>query len=361
MQQTQLKWIAQWYQQASDYVMAFSGQWELLWQNRPCPMLQNITDFGSFFPFSPNDKTSSRTSTICHIGELYRVHCDRNLTDGTPLFLVRIDALPYTDLSMENQEWCNDMENRLAAMRSQIFGISNAVAALYCAIEEQSDACPRTLLEEQMQQLNIIKGNCCRLIRPTVLLAEQMRYCQKKDISGSPFFLDREMSNFVESCRKILGRTLRIQGESESQLAISVNPQRLLLCLLCLILQIKRQYSDTTLIRIAAKKADSYAELTFSAESSGIDETRSRHSPAVLLYHTHLLSQEEVIIRHFCRCYQATLLSAEREQKKMAVLRIPLCDETAPLFLQSGVRRFRSDEDSLYEIMLADISEYRFY
>ena len=64
MQQTQLKWIAQWYQQASDYVMAFSGQWELLWQNRPCPMLQNITDFGSFFPFSPNDKTSSRTSTI---------------------------------------------------------------------------------------------------------------------------------------------------------------------------------------------------------------------------------------------------------------------------------------------------------
>ena len=263
MQQTQLKWIAQWYQQASDYVMAFSGQWELLWQNRPCPMLQNITDFGSFFPFSQNDKTSSRTSTICHIGELYRVHCDRNLTDGTPLFLVRIDALPYTDLSMENQEWCNDMENRLAAMRSQIFGISNAVAALYCAIEEQSDACPRTLLEEQMQQLNIIKGNCCRLIRPTVLLAEQMRYCQKKDISGSPFFLDREMSNFVESCRKILGRTLRIQGESESQLAISVNPQRLLLCLLCLILQIKRQYSDTTLIRIAAKKADGYAELTF--------------------------------------------------------------------------------------------------
>ena len=201
MQQTQLKWIAQWYQQASDYVMAFSGQWELLWQNRPCPMLQNITDFGSFFPFSPNDKASSRTSTICHIGELYRVHCDRNLTDGTPLFLVRIDALPYTDLSMENQEWCNDMENRLAAMRSQIFGISNAVAALYCAIEEQSDACPRTLLEEQMQQLNIIKGNCCRLIRPTVLLAEQMRYCQKKDISGSPFFLDREMSNFVESSR----------------------------------------------------------------------------------------------------------------------------------------------------------------
>lgn len=126
-------------------------------------------------------------------------------------------------------------------------------------------------------------------------------------------------------------------------------------------LQIKRQYSDTTLIRIAAKKADGYAELTFSAESSGIDETRSRHSPAVLLYHTHLLSQEEVIIRHFCRCYQATLLSAEREQQKMAVLRIPLCDETTPLFLQSGVRRFRSDEDSLYEIMLADISEYRFY
>ena len=102
MQQTQLKWIAQWYQQASDYVMAFSGQWELLWQNRPCPMLQNITDFGSFFPFSPNDKTSSRTSTICHIGELYRVHCDRNLTDGTPLFLVRIDALPYGSIHGES-------------------------------------------------------------------------------------------------------------------------------------------------------------------------------------------------------------------------------------------------------------------
>ena len=92
-----------------------------------------------------------------------------------------------------------------------------------------------------------------------------------------------------------------------------------------------------------------------------MQNSHSPQNPADSTKHAPATVQEEVIIRHFCRCYQATLLSAEREQQKMAVLRIPLCDETAPLFLQSGVRRFRSDEDSLYEIMLADISEYRFY
>ena len=361
MQQTQLKWIAQWYQQASDYVMAFSGQWELLWQNRPCPMLQNITDFGSFFPFSPNDKTSSRTSTICHIGELYRVHCDRNLTDGTPLFLVRIDALPYTDLSMENQEWCNDMENRLAAMRSQIFGISNAVAALYCAIEEQSDACPRTLLEEQMQQLNIIKGNCCRLIRPTVLLAEQMRYCQKKDISGSPFFLDREMSNFVESCRMVLGRAIRMTLKTAPHLCIFVHRRRLRVSLLCLILQLRQTMPSASHFTWQAEQQENEAVLRCTAVSDGTEPQSHRHSIPEQLYQTGLRTPEEQVVQHFCRKYHAVLLTSQTDTQAQGTLRFPLHRDIRNLSLESSRREIDDGIFSLYQIFLSDISDYRFY
>ena len=64
-------------------------------------------------------------------------------------------------------------------------------------LEENGDQIPRMVLEEQMEQLNIIQGNCCRLMRPSVLWLEQLKYVQKNELSGEALFLDRELSNFV--------------------------------------------------------------------------------------------------------------------------------------------------------------------
>ncbi|MFR6496788.1 MAG: hypothetical protein ACLUOF_10715 [Ruminococcus sp.] len=65
------------------------------------------------------------------------------------------------------------------------------------------------ILEEQLEQLNIIQGNCCRLMRSSVLRLEQLKYYQNCEVSVRRF-LDRELSNFVESCRMVLGRAIRM-------------------------------------------------------------------------------------------------------------------------------------------------------
>ena len=90
-------------------------------------------------------------------------------------------------------------------MRQKMFFFSNAVSGLYQTLEENGDQIPRMVLEEQMEQLNIIQGNCCRLMRPSVLWLEQLKYVQKNELSGEALFLARELSNFVESCRMVLG------------------------------------------------------------------------------------------------------------------------------------------------------------
>lgn len=362
MQQSEWNQITQWYQDAIDYVFVFSKEWCILWQNHSCPLLHNVVNYAAFFGFSSETVPSSGTYTICCAGELYRFQMDCfTEPEKEAGYLIRLEAEPYMDSIWNSDLWRHETENQIAAMRNQVFGISNAVASLYNVIEELSDDCPRELLDEQMQQLNIIKGNCCHLIRPTVFLAEHRRYAQKKEISKELLFLDRELSNFVESCRKILGRSVRLHLECKTEMCVFVNRERFFMCLLCLLLHIKHLEPDVTQIDIHGSLQSDFAVLTFTAESSGIDETPPRHSTLNPFYQTPLISQEESVIRHFCRCYQATLLSTQHQGHSVYALRIPTPEEEIPIKFQSTSKKIQDDTMSLYQIMLSDISNYRFY
>lgn len=106
----------------------------------------------------------------------------------TTFYVLRIGHVPYTDAQWQNPAWCQNIENRIAAVRGQIFGISNAAAALYDVIEEYSDDFPEMLQKEQMEQLNIIKGNCCKLMRPSLCCQEISKYYQKLTFLRKLFF-----------------------------------------------------------------------------------------------------------------------------------------------------------------------------
>lgn len=361
MQQSEYNWIIKWYQQTTDYIILFSQQWEKLWQNQECPMLHHTKNYREFLGIPSDTEPKPGTFLICYMGELYSVQLDRHSQKEEILYLIRIGQHPFQDAAWNNLMWRHKTENQIAAMRQQIFGISNAVTELYQTIEEASDEYSRMMLEELMQQLNIIKGNCCRITRPSVLWNEMSKYYQSQEISSEAFFLDREMSKFVESCRKILGRSLRLYLECESHLRIFVNRRRLQNCLLCLILHIRRQRPNITQMYWTAQQQDKQIVLTCTADSDGEDPVSNRHSDLEQLYQTPLVSPEESVIRLFCKTYNAAVLYTNLEDRMVCTLRFPECGSGIPLSLQSPIQTLQDDTFSHFQIFLSDISAYRFY
>ena len=222
MQSTQWNWIKNWYQHTADYIYLFSETWTFLWKNRNCPMFSKPPVPANLFGCTPAElaQQPARNATMLYAGKLYGIGLDahqyqeNSAAPDTTFYVLRIGHVPYTDAQWQNPAWCQNIENRIAAVRGQIFGISNAAAALYDVIEEYSDDFPEMLQKEQMEQLNIIKGNCCKLMRPSLCCQEISKYYQKADVSPETIFLDREMSNFVESCRISCQKRTRFQSET---------------------------------------------------------------------------------------------------------------------------------------------------
>lgn len=361
MQQSEFQWIQSWYQQSDDYILLFSPDGALLWQNRDCPMLRLTTEDTPLFRRTEDGTPQTGIFLNCYHGDLYSVQLERHGTDEVPLYLMRIGQKPFQEAVWNNPAWRHETENQVAAMRQQIFGISNAVTALYHTIEECSDQYSRMLLEEQMQQLNIIKGNCCRLMQPSVLWLEQLKYRQNQEIFGEVLFLDRELSNFIESCQNILGRTIRLHLESESHLRIFANRRRLQSCLLCLLLHIRKQRTEVTQFFWKAKLQQQQIILTCTASSDGTDAHPNRHSSLERLYQTPITTPEESVIRLFCQAYQAVILYTNAEDHMICTMRFPEHDQNKSLSLESPVAALQDDAFSLYQILLSDVSSYRFY
>ena len=300
------------------------------------------------------------TYALCYAGELYSFQLDLPDTDSAQMILIRISEKPYSHLEWSNSAWRNEADNRSAVLRSQVFGISNAASTLYNMIEEISDEFPQ-LQDKSMVQIDIIKGNCCQMLREAVLLSEQAKYQVPEAIIRTPLFLDRELSNFVKSCQKVLGRNIRIQMETDSYLGIQVNRQRLIHALLCMIQFLKKKQSDMNLLQIQAQRQEECILLTIVASSNGVDAATPRHTAFQPMHTTPLLSPEEKILRMFGQTYGVVILSSSTEDRTTYTMRFPVCDEPADL----SVETFWSNPDdhafSLYEIMLSHISEYRFY
>ena len=232
MQQSEFQQIREWYQQFEDAVLFYRMDGTPLWQNHAATLRQD-QDGASLPRYAPDGTPETGTFSVRQGSVLYLLRQKQCRIGGTPVILVQICAQPEEELFWSDPDRCHEEENRIAAIRQKVFGISNAVSALYQDLDESSDQIPRMILEEQLEQLNIIQGNCCRLMRSSVLRLEQLKYYQNCEVSGEALFLDRELSNFVESCRMVLGRAIRMTLKTAPHLCIFVHRRRLRVSLLC--------------------------------------------------------------------------------------------------------------------------------
>lgn len=360
MQQSEFQQIREWYQQFEDAVLFYRMDGTPLWQNHAATLRQD-QDGASLPRYAPDGTPETGTFSVRQGSVLYLLRQKQCRIGGTPVILVQICAQPEEELFWSDPDRCHEEENRIAAIRQKVFGISNAVSALYQDLDESSDQIPRMILEEQLEQLNIIQGNCCRLMRSSVLRLEQLKYYQNCEVSGEALFLDRELSNFVESYRMVLGRAIRMTLETAPHLCIFVHRRRLRVSLLCLILQLRQTMPSASHFTWQAEQQENEAVLRCTAVSDGTEPQSHRHSIPEQLYQTGLRTPEEQVVQHFCRKYHAVLLTSQTDTQAQCTLRFPLHRDIRNLSLESSRREIDDGIFSLYQIFLSDISDYRFY
>lgn len=357
MEQNDFQQICRWYQQTEDAVLCYGTDGTLLWHNNAGVGAKAEAD--RLPRFSPDGTPENGTFLLPRGGTLCCVRQESRHTRQQDVILVQISSTSAGEIFGNCPELHRETENRIAAVRQKIFGITNAVSALYDSLEESGSS--RMLLEEQLEQLNIIQGNCCRLLRPSLLQLELLKYFQKSEISGEALFLDRELSNFVESCRNVLGRIMRIRLETDRPLCICVSRRRLQNCLLCLILLMHRACPEAARLFWQAKAQDDRVLLCCTASPDGTESFSRRHSEAEQLYQTGLRTPEEQIVQQFCAAYDAVLLTSRTEQEVQYTLRFPCCKTEKHLSLNSSRTAIDDSIFSPYQIFLSDISSYRFY
>lgn len=315
-----------------------------------------------FFHLSSNCPTRSERFTVYYAGELYMgeldVHTD---ADQQPIYLVRISADSYQKVEWESTAWRHETENQAAAFRSQAFAISNAVSSLYSMLEEYGNYFSHAILNEMMEELNNIQNNCCKLAQPSLCLSELSNYYQNQNIFGKVLFLDRELSNFAESCRNVLGKTFHIRVHAEPFLRIYTNRDRFELCLLYLVVHIQKTNPKITDLYLEASARGDDVLIFFTSHCSRMDlkpEDNEPDSP----YQSDLITPEEQVIRLFCRTYHATLFTSVSENNGIHyTLHFPASDRDAALTLHSPARDLYTDSFSIYQIVLSEFSSYRFY
>ncbi len=361
-QQELQNWLTQWYGATDDYVLLFSQDWNMLWKNRDCPMLGHETDYPTFFHLSSNCPTRSERFTICYAGELYMAELDVHTdADQQPIYLVRISADSCQKVEWESAAWRGETENQAATFRSKAFAISNAVSSLYSMLDEYGSYFSHAILDEMMDELNNIQNNCCKLAQPSLCFSELSNYHQNQDISGEVLFLDRELSNFAESCRNVLGKTFHIRVHAEPFLRIYTNRDRFEMCLLYLVVHIQKTNPKITDLYLEASARGDDVLISFTSHCSRMD-FEPEDNKQEQLYQTDLITPEEQVIRLFCRTYHATLFTSVSDKNDIHyTLRFPASNKDAAFTLHSPARDLYADSFSIYQIVLSEFSSYRFY
>lgn len=358
MQQSELQWFQKWYQDSMDHILLYDNSEHpvCVWKNRNFPF-QSV-----LFNILTNTDIHKSSSTLHPFGgNLHNLTIHPCTLDQVSYRFVQVNALPLQQLQWQNTDWRHQTENKIAAMRQQIFGISNAVSALYEGLDDCKDEGASMLLEEQWQQLNIIKGNCCRLMQPTVYLLEQCKYYHHQEITGEVIFLDHELSNFVVSCRNVLGNFLKMSIISDKHLCIYTNRKRLQNVLLCLILQSRAEHPNITQMQWKASTEDESVLLHCTCAATGAEASVSRHSTAEVLYQTNLAEPYQTIISLFCQTYHVSILYANTDDSYIFTLRFPKHQPGKSFTLQSSASIIQHESFSPFQIFLSDISGYRFY
>ncbi|MBQ8515903.1 MAG: hypothetical protein IJ496_10950 [Ruminococcus sp.] len=358
MSQELLRFFKATYQNDSDCVLIFDRTCSLIWHNgQPAPF-ELTADLPQLLHFPEEGFPKSGDYTFYSRHLLYRYHL---IQAGDEYCIVSCGTQPVLSAALEDETQRRIIQNQLASQYHDTFGIRNAVSELYELIENLD--CPEDKQDHLYEYLNIIAGNCSRLLKTPFTLREIIRYFE--EFKCEPEHLDCAfaLKLFADKCMKTLGwrSGIRVSAQTDSNLSILVSGPRLEFCLTCMLLILCGQEKKSRNITICAKRTGDYASIIFTDDETGDDESvRHLLSRFVPLHRIPEASEEHLVVQQFCKAYNAVLLETIQDGQRSLGLRIPLSGMGTVLTLRSP----QADAESpitFYHALLSSIADQRFY
>jgi hypothetical protein len=344
------------YQNDSNCILIFDHTQTLVWTNgKPSPFA-GIQNLPALFHFPEQALPPSGDDSVCVGNVMYDYHCI-NVQDT--FLILSCNDTPSLDKMIRANEDRNHLENFLAKIRQETFGITNAVSALNELVEEADDMLPQNTL---YQCLNIIMGNCSRMMKRQYVLRELLQYYEvQQDAHIEPIDCASLLEAFATQSSRVLGKKVLLHAEPE--MAVAVPPQRFEFCLLCMLVILIGTDAIEKQLRIHAQPIGDNAAITMTAYFVGKDTYQPPQlSSFIPLHETTQWEEEYAIIRHFCKAYQATLLESGQADGRSFCLRIPISDISPSHSLHTiDTEKLSHTLISPYHAMLSEISDYRYY
>lgn len=245
--------------------------------------------------------------------------------------------------------------NWAGAIRHAVTGITFSSTELHKVLDEAD-------LYSEHKYLDITLGNCYKLLKTILNATELIRYTDGS-IEKEKINLSAVISEFVKTCRKILGGSIEICPSVEDELYIKADTERLISCLLSMVVLVNGRKPENNVINLSAERIGDFVSITAKADSSGLEFGSRTFSREADLYEGDEVNSDLFVVSRFCRTFGGKLFvfGNSNEQRSFSI-RIPFCDTPDKIAkLSSEVRPYPDNKFSKYHIALSAIADVFYY
>lgn len=281
--------------------------------------------------------------------------------------ILKITTEPVLTNVMKEKNFRAICQEFLANQREAVFQISTIAEQIYDEVESNNIG---DLEQEAIfSNLNDVMRACCHLLRRTNYYAELEKYAESESMALQPIELSRLLFDFSQNCKETLGRRISLKIQAETKIWVLCNEARLCFSLLCLMTQLlaqgRSELTRTVFLHIFSEGNTATISIQMEKSKHDFPETE----PAMLFSSNEEVAKQDyylirAVLENFCKTYNANLESTQADTKQGYLLKIPLYNANAYSNLQLHAnipRRRRSTFLNNYQVMLYDISDYRFY
>ena len=153
--------------------------------------------------------------------------------------------------------------NWAGAIRQAVTGITFSSNMLHKVLDEAD-------LYSEHKYLDITLGNCYKLLKTILNATELIRYTDGS-LKNDKINLSAVIAEFVKTCQKILGDNIEICPCIQKELYIKADTERLIACLLSMIVLVNGRDPENNVIILTAERIGDFVSITAKAESSGLE------------------------------------------------------------------------------------------
>ena len=241
------------------------------------------------------------------------------------------------------------VENHSGNYRERITGISLANTVLRKILNKNR-------LYDDLKYLDIISGNCSKMLKVTTCLTELGQY-----VNGSLNIQKIDMSyafnEFAKKSNEILNGIVEVKIDVAPGLYINTDMKRLETFFMALIVVVNGGNAENNIINIFAERIDEKISITISPDSSGTDVKNRTFSEYIEIYDKDETNWNLFIINRFCKAFGGMLLINDNSNEKKSInLRFPFCDNNEePIKFRTSLKSYQDNKFSKYHIMYSDL------